>query len=363
MSWTQRQGFTPADPLGLNAQALDQLWQAAQERWAPATSALDGAFSAMGEFATQDIERAIEDIRDTAAPARQVFNQIRSILSSPCGEDWTIIIDTLLPAMGAAFWILVTPSPGEVVEEFLNPARGPGQTKGGRDNRSRERAKTKSGRARRRWTSFTDVDELVASVLPLRDQIAGRPTSLPTRWVFHGIAALDIAALTAMLADITHEGMVLWQSGLMESRLCNDAMDVWQTAFMTQVPKDGAEVPAAIPPWSVSVQKGMSASASTIGAPIAPIAGGASASLRVDHDPYTGGQPITATYSITAQHADGTQTTNVEPVTINPGDTSHSVDLDIAFNNATSVYLNSSISISNDVFGPSDFVIWGMFEA
>lgn len=152
-----------------------------------------------------------------------VTNTVQAILDIKeldCGGKWTVYVHTAIPAAGAAMWLLLTPSPQEIFESYLEPKKG---RRGGRRGRRGER-ETRINQAGKRRIYFgggiPDIDNQIADMLPGRGIFAGRVVG-PGEWLFWtGVNVADRALWYWLLLEATETFATTWQSGLLESGQC-----------------------------------------------------------------------------------------------------------------------------------------------
>lgn len=229
MSYSDRIDFQANDAVERAMQGLDDLWRDATRAVTtiganPYDSLIAGA-TAAADFPRSVVEEAWDGIRNVYEPAAMVFNQIRRITATPCEDSWTVLIDTALPAAGEALWILLVPSPKEVLEEYLSPKGLRGDGRNGRDARGTRRGPSESDRRRRFWPRIPDIDGLIGDNLPGSQAVQGRDVGLGQKWLFKGIDIADRISWNFMLLDIGHDFFTLWSSGIMEARFCTRPWD------------------------------------------------------------------------------------------------------------------------------------------
>ena len=210
---------------------IDQAWSGAENAFYQAADSVRekggyainnpiAAVGAMGNFATDSVHAAWDASRSLVGNGLMWANAARILWQTPCEDKWSVLIETALPAAGDALWLLLVPSPAEVLENYLQPY----PTKNGR-RRTRSsdpdgRRNSKSGRVRRAWPAIPDVDEMVANMIPGAQAVKGRPAGAPTRWLFKGIDIADGVSWSFMLMDLTSDFFANWTSNIMQARFC-----------------------------------------------------------------------------------------------------------------------------------------------
>lgn len=165
-------------------------------------------------------------IGDLYDEVKETINALVNVYEADCGEDsWWVKVTLAAPIAGDLLWMLITPSPSEILENYLEPKSGRGRgRRGARDDRRRNRRR--GGRGLIWRGGIPDVDELIADRLPGREMIAGRRAG-PLTWIFYtGINAADRLLWYWMLFDMGNEFATRWNSAIMESRWCNQAPEV-----------------------------------------------------------------------------------------------------------------------------------------
>lgn len=233
MTIADRANFGPTSHQQEAVQKFDRAWQQAQEQ---AKGAAWGAFGAahypfqdpkgfakaIGDFAEEAIQSAADEIRDTYGAAKQWWNEITSMTHTPCEDKWTVIIETALPAAGDAMYLLLTPSPEEILENYLQPYPSKTSRRGAKGDRANKRKPSRSGKVRRSWPSVPDVDSWAAAIIPGAEMVKGRKAGAPTRWAFDAIDRLDRVLWWFLIIDVTKTFFNVWSSGMREARFCSE---------------------------------------------------------------------------------------------------------------------------------------------
>lgn len=175
---------------------------------------------------SEDAARFVWDkVQDAYGMGYQLFNQVTRVVGTPCEDKWSVLVETALPAAGQALWLIIVPSPDEILEEYLQPYSTKRGRRGRRDDDSKDRRKSRSGRRRRFWPRIPDVDGMVANNLPGVDASRGRDAGFGQRWVFAGIDLADRVSWYFLLMDVTSTFTTLWTTGLMQARFCEEKWD------------------------------------------------------------------------------------------------------------------------------------------
>lgn len=153
------------------------------------------------------------------------LNYIRFMTQQTCDDKWDLIVETALPALGEAMYVLIVPDPDEILENYLQP-RPKRSTHKSRHIQQGSRTTGRTGSTRTRLPGIVpDVDSLIANMIPGRDFFRGRSAGRLERWVWTGIDVLDRIAWYWLLLDIGENFVHYWSSNIMESRFCTSNFD------------------------------------------------------------------------------------------------------------------------------------------
>lgn len=171
---------------------------------------------------------AADVVRDTARKARELygagvtaFNTILSILDTPCEDKWTVIIETALPPAGQALLVLLTPSPGEILEEYLTPKGLLAGKCGFPSSSTRRRKRGLDGKSKLSLPSLPDTDGMIAGWLPGQQIAEDLGQYRGYRLAFTGIQIQDLVGWTWLLLDVTRDFFINWSSGMVTTRFCS----------------------------------------------------------------------------------------------------------------------------------------------
>ena len=142
------------------------------------------------------------------------FDKVNYIIDAwimGCDAPWYIYVETMKPALLAAFITLITFGWDDV-------ARGYGRPRG-LDRRRSGKRKGKWNKARPR---FPELGELLGGKLPGASEVKGAKWSdgLKTLWRIDGV--MQQVLFWWLVADVTEEFVFAWTSLLMESYWCQD---------------------------------------------------------------------------------------------------------------------------------------------
>jgi hypothetical protein len=217
----ERKAYKAREAFPKQVEAISNAWDEAAQGVHFAKDHPIKALQNMGDFEISAAQSAWDKLRETYESGQMAMNAIDFLFDTPCENKWQIVLETALPAAGAALYVLLVPSPKEVLENYLEPKSLRKGHRGSRDIHETRRKETKSHRRRRFWPRIPDVDHLVANALPAREAVAGRQAGRPTRWIFDAIDVADRVSWYWMLADIGEDFFIKWTSNIMEARFCS----------------------------------------------------------------------------------------------------------------------------------------------
>jgi len=165
-----------------------------------------------------------------------IFRRIAFLVENPCDVDFAGMVQFGGPATGNAVMLLLVPSWGEVLENYLEPKsrRGIGRRLGRIVGRSQA---TRSGGRRRSWPGgLPDVDEMIAAIIPARAFFASRIPSLPEAFVWLGINVVDRLLWYWLLIEVVDQATYAWSSSIMRSEYC---MSQWTVSYSGRLKAGG----------------------------------------------------------------------------------------------------------------------------
>lgn len=257
MTQDQRSAWVAQNPVAVIVQALDNAFQETSKRIYYAVDNPIQELLAMGDFAEDAALAVWGEFRKTYQAGNMAYNQVTKILDTPCEDSWTVIITTALPAAGDALWLLLTPNPGEILEEYLTPNKGRGasHSRPGKDEPRRKEGR--SGKIRRWRPGIPDVDGMIADLIPGAEAVQGRDVGFGEKWLFEGIQLADRVLWYWMLLDITQDFFVKWTTGMQEARFCSKPLAVYFNAFIKQPQGQISQIGPNSPPWTWTSSKGV----------------------------------------------------------------------------------------------------------
>lgn len=213
----------------------EQLNQALQELQYRAWKGVDDFIHAGQRYVADPVQLlrdagnfAADVVRDTARRVRQLYgagvtayNTILSILDTPCEDKWTVIIETALPPAGQALLVLLTPSPGEILEEYLTPKGLLSGSCGFPSSSTRRRKRGLDGKSKLWLPSLPDTDGMIAGWIPGQHIAESLGQYRGYRLAFTGIQIQDLVGWTWLLLDVTRDFFINWSTGMVTTRFCS----------------------------------------------------------------------------------------------------------------------------------------------
>lgn len=168
----------------------------------------------------QSKEFLLELADDYIGVLDRTVNAVLDIWEMDCAGWWTLYIRTGSIAAKDALWLLLTPSLGEILENYLEPKPG---RRGGRrgQNGDRNRVPAPGGGSRVVFRGgIPDVDAQIAALIPGKDLVGGRRVG-PGEFIFWtGINVADRVLWQFLLIEAAETFATHWQSGLLQSGQC-----------------------------------------------------------------------------------------------------------------------------------------------
>lgn len=239
------------NPLPVVAQGLRDAWDGATKAIHDRVTNPVDSLQAMGDYSADLAQDAWDDLRQTYRDAGNTINLVTDVIETPCEDKWSVLVETALPAAGDALMMLVVPSPDEVAENYLQPKSARSGGRGGRDTKRVRRRRGASGKLRRYWPRVPDPDQLVATILPGQEAVAGRDAGNAQRFLFGAIDRADAVLWHWLVIDATGEFFYQWSSNIMESRFCTQPHDAIFNA--TKPRRDGPDL--QLTDWEVDQAK------------------------------------------------------------------------------------------------------------
>ena len=174
-----------------------------------------------GNFAADTVRKTAHKVRELYGAGVTAYNTILSILDTPCEDKWSVIIETALPPAGKALLVLLTPSPGEILEEYLTPKGLLGGKCGWPSSSTRRRKRGLDGKSKLSLPSIPDTDGMIAGWIPGQHIAEDLGRFGGYRMVFTGIQIQDLIGWTWLLLDVTRDFFINWSTGMVTTRFCS----------------------------------------------------------------------------------------------------------------------------------------------
>lgn len=237
MSYQDRIAYTPENARETAVQRVDQAFASASNAF---YNGVDEALDTAGYNLTHPREFAdefsdlftkgglpfVDEFRALYGTGHQWFNTIERITEDNCGDTWTLLVETALPAVGNTLFVLLTPNPSEILENYLEPKSANNHRRPRSVAAPTRRSESTSGRTRRSWNVVPDVDGSVAENLPGKDFAEGIGDGSGKRFLFSGIDIADRVAWYYMLLDLSENFLANWTSNIREASFASSCYDV-----------------------------------------------------------------------------------------------------------------------------------------
>ena len=140
------------------------------------------------------------------------FDKVNFVIDSwttGCDAPWYIYIETMKPALLAAFITLITFGWDDVLRGFLRP----------RGLHPRRTGKRK-GKWSRRAPRFPEIGELIGSNIPGAEEVKGKRWSTPMKTLWRIDSALQAIMFAWLVVEVVEDFAFEWTSLLYESYWC-----------------------------------------------------------------------------------------------------------------------------------------------
>ena len=140
------------------------------------------------------------------------FDKVNFVIDSwttGCDAPWYIYIETMKPALLAAFITLITFGWDDVLRGFLRP----------RGLHPRRTGKRK-GKWSRRVPRFPELGEMIGSNIPGAEEVKGKRWSTPLKTLWRIDSAMQAIFFFWLVVDVAEEFAFAWTSLLYESYWC-----------------------------------------------------------------------------------------------------------------------------------------------
>lgn len=183
---------------------------------------------------TWDLGIFIDWIKDTITKTensvigdvKESYQGIIDFAEMDCGGNWVLYIETAVPALLETMWLVVTPTMGEVLENYLEPKAGRFGGRRGRRGGRRRFPSTRGLYTVGLSPPIPDIDEQVAARIPGASWFKGIKVGA-TGWLFWtSINVTDYLLWQFLLIQATATFTTHWVSYLMQSGKCAHSVDV-----------------------------------------------------------------------------------------------------------------------------------------
>jgi hypothetical protein len=156
-------------------------------------------------------------------------NAVIDMWEIDCEGAWVLWVKTGVIAAGHALWLIVVPSMGEILENYLEPKAG---RRGGRRGQPDERRRRPVAGAGSRVFfrgGIPDLDQAIADMIPGRDLVAGRRVGPGEHIFWTGLNVVDQVLWYYLLVEATETFTTKWHSGMMQSGKCQSLQNGYAT--------------------------------------------------------------------------------------------------------------------------------------
>lgn len=136
-------------------------------------------------------------------------NTIVDFWSNPCNAPYSVYIETLYPALGRMFLVIIDTSLLDIARSYLRPREG--LTRG--HNR-------KKGRRRGRIPRIPDTADMFARMIPGAKAFEGMEYGANTKFLWQVDGIIQRGLWYIVFVDATTEGLYYWAQGIKEEKFC-----------------------------------------------------------------------------------------------------------------------------------------------
>lgn len=156
----------------------------------------------------------IDEFKD--APYVRQISGIRFLIENPCDIPWMVYFETLAPAVGRGLVVIFLEfGTDDVIRGFTRP-RGV--------NKGRGRPKRGRRKGRRAWRGIPEIGNLIGSKLPGANTVRARGVTDGVKNLWRLDSAIQRVFFWWMVADVIEEGLFQWQTALIQTQQCKDAL-------------------------------------------------------------------------------------------------------------------------------------------
>jgi len=162
------------------------------------------------------------------------INTITRMTMFDCGNDWGVYVETLLPALGDLFLVMIDTEWDDVARAFFRPY--------GIRSRGSSRDKRKKKKKKRFSVEIPEIGEIIGKNLPGAKFVKGRKVGFTWRWFWRIDAILQRALYYWMIVDVLTDFSYAWSTGIFRHESCWQRDAGWTKGgpgLLTWVPNTG----------------------------------------------------------------------------------------------------------------------------
>lgn len=160
------------------------------------------------------------------------INVITKFLSFDCGADWFVYVETLLPAAGELFLVLIDFDWDDIARGFFRPA----------GIRARRKMRNRKRKKKRFKFELPEIGELIGKNIPGAKFVKGRRVGTLGRWFWRIDGIAQRFLWYWLVVDMTIDFFYNWSTGIMTHKRCVMSGDAWMIGgpgFLSIIPNGG----------------------------------------------------------------------------------------------------------------------------
>jgi hypothetical protein len=175
------------------------------------------------------------------------LNTITEFVEFSCGDDWFVYVETLLPAVGHLFIVLLDFGWDDVARGFLRPAGIRSRFKFRDGDGDSKKKKKKKGKGKK--FEIPEIGEEIGKRLPGARLLKGRKVGSLSKWFWRIDGIAQRFLWYWLVVDLTIDFFYIWSTGIMKHERCwrSDAGWFQGGPGLLGWPADGVAVPAGAP--------------------------------------------------------------------------------------------------------------------
>jgi hypothetical protein len=146
------------------------------------------------------------------------LNTITEFVEFSCGDDWFVYVETLLPAVGNLFIVLLDFGWDDVARGFLRPAGIRSRFKFREGDGDGKKKKKKKGKGKK--FEIPELGEEIGKRLPGARAIKGRKVGSLSKWFWRIDGLAQRALWYWLVIDLTIDFFYIWSTGIMKHERC-----------------------------------------------------------------------------------------------------------------------------------------------